>query len=403
MSPEQELLQLNYSATTIGTKIFDPLDSLRISIGEYSLWKAGNNNYERPFFRDSVIAATFLKDPQGLKEVLRFAASIQGTKKDPRTGEQPGSIFHEYDPILNDGVELPDRSGKTTLYNACDSNALFILGHEEYIHLTGDVSFKHEQEDNINSAIQYILRHLDANNLFVIDPKHSDAERYALRVTYWKDSHLKGREDGEPLYPVIYSLSHIQNMAGLRSAGRLSNSKEISKKAEDMKGALVHLFDNQIDTLSIAIDRGGRISGVSSDVLHALNYLEPGDIDPSTLERFLVNSRILETSMGYRTLSPEHGDEVTDSYHAKTVWTHEQAIINSGAKKHLIWADFNGFKTLKEELLRVEEVSSRVVPFMKQNPNANPELFLITSTGDIEPGGCDPQLWAIAARKYFIT
>jgi glycogen debranching enzyme len=132
---------------------------------EYNLYKAGDPGYLRPFLRDSVIATTLAGDKNGLREILKFAATKQGVKKDPRTGEQPGAIFHEYDPELDDGVELSDRPGKTTLYNACDSNALFLLGHEEYIKLSGDTTLRDTQRSNIFSATEYILRHIDENNI----------------------------------------------------------------------------------------------------------------------------------------------------------------------------------------------------------------------------------------------
>lgn len=380
----------------------DFFPTLRMKIGEdYNLYRAGANSYERPFLRDSIVATTLAEDIMGLKEILRFAATIQGVKKDPRTGEQPGAIFHEYDPILNDGVELPDRPGKTTMYNACDSNALFLMGHEEYKKLTGDESLALQQQDNILAATGYILRHLDEKNQFVVDPRHSDADGYALRVTYWKDSQLKGRDNGEPLYPVIYPLAHIQNMAGLRSAGRLLGSEELLQKADDMRDAIPNMFDENRDTFKIAIDQGGSISGISSDVLHALYYLEPGDIDAGMLERVLQESKVLETSMGYRTLSPEDSEEVEDKYHALTVWVHEQGLIHAGAQKHLQWAEKNNYQSLQSELQNVTEVSSRTTPYLKNNPTSNPELFLITSTGEIVPGGCDPQLWAEAARIYY--
>lgn len=388
------------TALTQGVQI-SPFDRLRMDYEDFQLLKAGDTGYERPFLRDTVITALLMEDPDSLRSILSFAASKQGVKKDPRTGEQPGAIFHEWDPHLNDGVELPDRSGKTTLYNACDSNALFLMGHEEYQRLTGDNFLFERQEGNIIAATDYILRHLDENNLFMVDPKHSDADGYALRVTYWKDSHLKGRENGEPLYPVVYPLAHIQNMAGLRSASRLLDSPKIAQKAEDMRQALVQLYDDELSTLNIAIDKGGKIKGISSDVLHALFYLEPGDIDPQMLKRFLKASSVLETTHGYRTLSADNADEVEDSYHAKTVWTHEQALIHMGARKHLVSTVDLGDQELADELGRVIEVSSRIVPYMKEYPERNNELHIITATGEIVPGGCDPQLWAIGARHYF--
>lgn len=380
-----------------------PLDRLTLSLDDHILRGAGIPSYaEGVFARDEIITSELLEDSKGLREILRFAARMQGKKKDPATGEQWGAIFHEYNLKHGGGVELVGRPGLNTLYNASDTNAHFLRGHLQYIEMTGDSSLFDEQRSNVVYATEYILRHLDANHLFVVDPKHSDAQRYALRVTYWKDSVLKDREGGEPVYPVVYPLSHIQNMAGVRAAAELLGSEELRQTAQDMRQAIVHLFDNNIEGLSIAIDQRGRISGINSDVLHALHYLEPDDIDPSTLERFLANTTSLETPFGFRTLSADNANEVEDAYHAKTVWTHEQAIIHKGARRHREWAQSHGEEGLARALARVERVSSQVYTnYLKANLESNPELFLILQDGEIVPGGNDPQAWAVGARYYF--
>ncbi len=378
------------------------LDQLSIRHETHTLRGAGIPSYaEGIFARDEIITSELLEDSLGLREILEFAARMQGKKKDPVTGEQHGAIFHEYNVRHRGGVTLDGKEGLNTLFNASDTNAHFLRGHEQYIQMTGDMSLFDRQRGNVIYATEYILRHLDENNLFVVDPKHADAKRYALNVTSWKDSKLPQREGGEPLYPVVYPLVHIQNMAGLRSAARLLNSPELQKKAEDMKEALPSLFDGERG-LFIAIDRAGGVSGVSSDILHALHYLEPGDIDAQTLGQFLAHTEALETDFGYRTLSAENAEDVDDPYHAKTVWTHEQAIIHKGARRHREWAEANGQNDLALALMRVEKVSERVYKnYLRDNSGSNPELFLILEDGEIVPGGNDPQAWAVGARYYF--
>jgi glycogen debranching enzyme len=380
-----------------------PLNGLALHHETFDLHGAGSPSYaEGIFARDEIITSELLEDAYSLRSILEFAAVMQGKKKDPLSGEQPGAIFHEYNIRTRNGVELAGREGLNTLYNASDTNAHFLRGHEQYIEMTGDWGLFEKHRPNVIAATEYTLRHLDSNSLFVIDPKHADADRFALKVTYWKDSELKDRENGEPLYPVIYPLSHIQNLSGIRSAARLLRSTELAKTAENMKEALPYLFDKQLDALSIAIDRGGRISGISSDILHALHYLNPMDIDPKSLERFLVNTSILETSFGYRTLSAQNAEEVSDAYHAKTVWTHEQAIIHKGASAHRKWARKKGLSVLEHVLSRVVRVSERVYAnYLKDHEDKNPELFIVHDDGSIEPGGNDPQAWAIGARYYF--
>lgn len=380
-----------------------PLDRLTLSHETHTLRGAGIPSYEIGFFaRDGLITdGELLEDAKGLRSNLEFCAAIQGTKKDSQTGEEPGEIFHEFNLAALGGVSLDGRPGNT-LYNASDTTALFLRGHEQYINLTLDKSLLERQRPNIIAATEYILRHLDDNGLFLVDPRYSDAQSYALRVTYWKDSMLKGRAGGEPLYPVIYPLAHIQNMAGLRSASRLLESQELENEASQMKKALNHLFDHDNNALFIALDRGGKIDGISSDVLHALLYLDEGDIEDEVLTRFIKSASCLETDLGYRALSAASAQEVEDPYHAKTVWTHEQAIIHKGALKHLEFVEKKGNYGLAEELKKVVSVSQRVYDnYLKDHDESFPELFLISEDKSMVLGGNDPQQWAVGARHYF--
>ena len=382
------------------TRYEEPLSKLRVAHEDFVLYHAGLPGFPKHFFRDVVISAFLFSDMKMLRDKLKFAAKLQGKKIDPVTGEQPGIIFHEYDLGLLNGVELAGREGKTTFYNGCDTTALFLLGHELYLTQSQDYSLLTAQKESIKLAVEYILRHLDDNYLFVEDPKFAGATAFALKVTYWKDSELKSRPNGEPVYPVIYPLAHIQNMAALRAAGRILNSKKLLKTAIKMKKAIKLLINGKKDSLYVAIDKMGPIEGVSSDSLHALFYLEPKDIGGVTLRKMLEAAVVLETAFGYRTLSPTESHEVADSYHSTTIWTHEQAIIHKGATKHWRWASANNFPKLALLLSRIREVSSRVDMYLRANPDSNPELFVIEGN-KIVAGGCDPQLWAIAARSYF--
>ena len=377
------------------------LEELTIKHKEFTLYKAGLPSYPRNFTRDVIIASLIMGSPKMLEDQLIFSAHLQGTKKDPRTGEQPGAIFHEYDIKLDGGVELSQRPGRTTFYAASDTTALFLIGHEWYQRMTGDKKLYQKQKANILRATEYILSHLYGGSVFIEDPRFCEAEAYALKVTYWKDSQLWGRPGGEPKYPVIYPLAHIQNIAGIRSASYLLNSKELGKVADQMTRALNLMYDEKTKNFPIAIDSQGAINGINSDGLHSLFYLEPGSLTGNKLEKLVKSSMPLETSMGYRTLIPEIAAEAKDKYHAETVWTHEQAQIHIGAIKHLNWAIQNGKEELSASLSHVADVSGRIYSYFKNIQGSYPELFIINSEGNMLPGGCDPQLWAYAAKVYF--
>src|SRR3989344_3824002 len=183
------------------------------------VYNAGIPKFLRNFTRDGIISAILMNDAKMLKNQLRFCSLNQGSKKNPITGEEPGKIFHEYP-----GVIFEKRENLSTEFNACDTTALFIIGHKKYFELTNDKTLLKEQKDNIQKAAAYIEKHLQ-NGLFTENPKFADAKKFALKVTYWKDSVLINRKGGEPKYPVVFTLAHIQNMRAMKYASELLETK----------------------------------------------------------------------------------------------------------------------------------------------------------------------------------
>jgi len=375
------------------------LDRLRIDYKGYTLYMAGLPVFSRPFFRDMAKASRIFGDQEMIANSLVFASALQAKAADPNSGAQPGKIYHEYDIDLQDGIELSEKPGKNTLFNSCDSNAEYLISHEEYINLTGDLSLLESQRQSIeDAAVKYIIPQVNGDDLFQEDPKYCGADSFALKVTFWKDSVLPGRENGEPKYPVIYPFAHIQNAAGLRSAGKLLGRTALIQKAEMMVKALPGLFDKGLNSFFPAVDANGPIRAITSDSLHALAYLEPGDLPPDILERIIRSSEVLETDWGYITLDPESAEAVGDDYHTKKIWPQEQAEIHKGAKRHIEWSRRIGYRNLTEGLMHVMAVSQRPTPFYKANPGSYPEL--LSKNGS--PDGCDPQFWGAAAAHYFL-
>jgi glycogen debranching enzyme len=185
-----------------------------------------------------------------------------------------------------------------------------------------------------------------------------------------------------PNYPISYYLAHAINFSGIRSAARILDSSELYALSEAMRQNFPKFFNKETKSCYIAIDSLGLIEGISSDFVHSLFYLEPGDLAPEYIKIIEDSSNELETEIGYITLSPKTLDIPKDDYHARTVWPFEQAIINIGAKK------FN--------LQKIEETSRRIMQFL----DTDPEIFIFQDD-EFKKAGCDPQLWTVAAKNYF--
>lgn len=353
------------------------------------LCRAGLPGYPSNFTRDSIHSFIFNQNLDRLRDQLQFSSESQAKDKDPFSGAELGKFHHQLP-----GVLIRNHS---TAYSASDVTAWGLMGFGDYFIHTGDSSFIKEHESNIRMGTRYILNHLTADYLFEESPQFAGADNFALKVTYWKDSHLPQRKEGEPEYPAVYYLLDVQNIAGLRSSGRLLQSNDLLSVASKMVENLDRLFDEDLGTYVVAVDQKGPVRVVSSDPLTAWFFLEPEDIGVDRLSRVIQTSAILETPVGYRVLSEEAAEEMEDKYHADTVWPLEQVTIHAGARKYRHWAQAQGFLKLAEELGHVMEVSSRIGQFLNGH---NAEIFILRD-GQAEKGGCDPHLMTLAAKSYF--
>lgn len=354
------------------------INRLKIKEEGYEVYGAGIPTYARNFTRDAIISSLLMEDSKMMKNQLMFSAHLQGKKKDNFTGEEPGKIFHEHPAVIKRGLS-PE-------FNASDTTALFLLGHEIYQKWTRDRELAEKQKENIKKAVGYIKSHLKGG-AFIESPKFWGAKKGSLNVTYWKDSEIVDRESGVPAYPVTYFLNQVQNYRGMKSAYFLLKDEKIKKDIAAMKNYIDEKFyDKKEKRFYIAIDKKGPVGADSSDELHSLFYFGEDELKPEIVDNIVRNSSAIETDYGYRTLSEKDSYRVSDPYHAMTLWPFEQAIINIGAKK------FN--------LKKVEQISSRIVKHL----DTAPEIFDILSRekGKVfKKGGCDPQLWTLAAKEYF--
>lgn len=351
------------------------------------------------FSRDSFLAGQLFSDSTMLKGALVFASDHQGLKPDSFTGEEPGKIPHEVNVLNGEGVTLAHRPGYSTKYNGADTTALYLLAHAKYQELTNDGYLLDSKFPNIVRGINYIISHLNDRNLFAEDPKHAGADQYALKVTYWCDSDLPNRQNGEPVYPIVYTLAHVQNSYGLEKSAELLNSTDLRNESTKMRDATNHLFDNQLGSFLVAEDGQGPISVISSDALHAFAYMRPEDISKAQAIRVIQASEKIETPIGYQVKDPILVKTMADLYHVLWVWPHDNAFINQGAQNIRQAAFLSDDKELLDFANHAIEVSKRV---MAPLALSDAELFALDQEGKLQVAGSSSQLWTMASRAYFL-
>ncbi len=361
--------------------------------GTLKLYSAGLNmqgrGYESVFPRDTLYSIFLNHDMELLKNIITFCLARMGAKSDAHTGEEPGKIPHEVP-----GVQL---RGRDTEYNASDTTALFLIGCHKLLAAERGEKLLRANTDKLKNAVEYIIKHFNSDFLFEESPRYAGADKFALRVTYWKDMHIPARPDGEPECPVVYPLLHITNLAGLKAAlaifDKLSidyiNLAEIKKLIDRGYESYLRLcWDEKLDFPYLYIDQHGAFGAISSDGLHSLLFMDTERVPMEKVDSIVSGSKTLATDYGYRTYAPGQLEFAPQSYHFGTIWPFEQAVIAAGAER------FG-----KEQAV---EVSSRVIAALPNFANSFPEVLSLDKAGKLQSKWCDIQLWTIAAVQYFL-
>lgn len=343
------------------------LEDLALVHGQ--VYKAGLPGYQSNFSRDSLTYGLLANDLDALEAQIAYSAEHQGLRRDAISGEEPGKIHHECPGVL--------MRGRETTYNACDTTALFLIAIARVAPNRSPKWLK-MYRPHITRALRYITSHLH-RGIFYEDPHKCGAERFALKVTYWKDSELNDVEK-EPVYPIAYSLVHFQNAEAVRAMGQLLNRKWLLRRSERMLRRGLEFFWRD-DHFIIARDGNGRvIDAPSSDSLHSLLYIDPEEIEPQYPSKVVAYSEQLVTRTGY--LPAIRQVEELDTYHTDKVWVHEQALLHAAARRH--------------DLQRAQEVAGRIIGTLEKG---FPELVDPTEEG--AHAGNTVQLWSIGAYLYF--
>lgn len=363
--------------------------------GGLILYRAGLNNdgengYVQDFSRDTLESGIAADDLDMIRDQIIYGHKLQARQKNPFTGAEPYKFHHQYP-----GVILAN--GLSTEYNASDTSALYLIAHAYYQDRTGDRSLIERFQEGIRGVVEvYIPSHINTETQqFIEDPKLCGATEFALKRTDWKDSMTPGREDGKVVYPVVYPNIQAIYMKALRDADLVLNTKEFTSEALKMRKGLQSLYDKEVGSLYIAIDKLGPISGINSDSLNIMAYLDLEDFEPAQLEAIIKASAVLETVAGYQNIDPRIARTMEDDYHAR-VWPKENAFIHKGATRLQQRAREEGLFVLVDAFEDVRRVSSRVYRYLDTYPET-----LKVEGKSVRKLGCDPQLWTYATKQYF--
>ena len=339
---------------------------------------AGLQYYHRNFSRDSLISGILSSSSEIILSQLKFSASKQGIIINPINGEQLGRIHHEFP-----GVSLRN---KETTYNGSDTTALYLIALEALYHIdrASYLEFVSQYQTTITNCVKYLLHNLGPDKLFI--EKKVDNQKYALKVTYWKDSILpdiRGKE--EPEYPISYALVHFMVARSLKSAAFILKNKKYNEIAHQLflKGIATFIKE---DHFVVYKDNGSYLRQISSDELHILAYIPKEYQNLIDFKALLQRSRDLRTKFGYICTPIDIARQLSDRYHGNVIWIFEQALINYGAQK------FN--------LSEIQNTTRRIIPHIKDGQ----ELYEINDLDSQEliPKGNTQQLWSIAAQEYFM-
>lgn len=344
---------------------------------------AGNTASELRLFedmrhgRDSLKFARALlpKYPQVMRSTLEWLASQQGTKFDPMTEEQPGSILHEY---RNPGSEEVF-GAPFPYYGSIDAIAAFINGIVAYTKQEGRSFLKERvarrdgrtqtMEDALFGAVGALKRHM-GNPEGVVEFQRTNPG--GIENQSWQDSpdsyfhrdgSLANHDDGIASVEVqIESLNALLGFTELYPADALWTNRRMGQLADYIGNLWVK--DDRGGFFALGTDRNEegrmrRLEVLKSNSGYVLNSpLLDGD-DPAITQRredliaTLFGPSMLNAS-GIRTLSTDEIRFVPGAYHNGTVWPHDTNETIRG----LVRQGYHGLANeLRARLLGISEAT----------------------------------------------
>jgi glycogen debranching enzyme len=363
---------------------------------------AGSPWYLTLFGRDSIWAAR-MSLPLGTElaaGTLRALASLQGTRVDPVTDEEPGKILHE---LRRSGSTLAHTSLPPVYYGTVDATPLWVCLLADAWRWGMPVDEVRALLPAMERALAWMVDHGDADGDGFLD-YHDDVGR-GLANQGWKDSDDSVRFADGTIAVGPVALAEVQGYAyeAARAGADLLDAfgrpgaerwRRYAKDLADRFRATFWVADALGPFPALALDRDKRpVDAPASNMGH---LLATGMLSPA--EAMAVGERLVHPSMssgfGLRTMSSMAGGYSPLSYHCGSVWPHDTAIavhglIKAGLVEHAVH--------LAMGLLAAGTAFEGRLP----------ELFGGFAADDLPvpvpyPASCRPQAWAAASAVVMV-
>lgn len=373
------------------------LAALTTTTSEGAVPLAGAPWFVTVFGRDALLTSHLMVPfaPDLARGTLRYLAAHQGTEHHADSDQAPGKILHE---VRRGALARGDGTPTPTFYGTVDATPLWVVLLQETWRWTGDDDLVAELWPALDAALSWIE---DTTAEVGEDPfLYYDAlgDNGVVHKT-WRDS-ANGVQfaDGSQVSPPLASAA-VQGLVYAATTGAAELAGAVHDdydRAESLLGRARRLrsaFDRafwmegagQYATARTAA--GELVDSATSNLGHCLwSGIVPLARAPRLADRLLEPD--LFSGWGIRTTSAAEPGYRPVSYHAGSVWPHDNAIAAQGLARYghheaaetVAFAQFDAYEALEDRSI--------------------PELFCgfdDTRPPVAYPSACRPQAWSAAA------
>ncbi len=373
---------------------------------DHTFYAAGAPWFLTLFGRDSLLSARLSLSwaPEVALSTLKALASLQGTKVDPATAEQPGKIPHE---VRGEPLRLYGTTGHTpnggeivlppVYYGTIDATCLWIT-------LLGDLVEAGLADDelsgllpNLRAALGWLRDHADADGDGFIE-YHDTGD--GLSNQGWKDSgdSVRWADGGLAESPIalceVQGYAHEAALTGSRLLDKVGDTdgaqawRDWAAALADRFRATFWVYDDVGIYPALALDASKRpVTGVASNMGHLLGTGILSESESRTVVARLMHPT-MRSGFGIRTLSTDNGGYWPLGYHVGSIWAHDNGVILLGMLRDGFTAEA---RLLASELLRAATAYGYRLPELYAGYGADE-----TPTPLPYPAACHPQAWAAA-------